>query len=177
MSESSTPRVITRRAKSKTVDVVTMPDVLDGAEQKPSQPQRSPKKVISKSMSRASLSGTESGSIKGRRPPSKVRTDDDAGSRSDGSARPPPPPRPMTEAEKEVEEKILLVLQNSIDKVKQAVIDKQVIFGKLQAELMRMLRVFQKLEALGDKPVVDSVEADANVSIPTFHMVLSCANS
>jgi hypothetical protein len=176
MSESSTPRVITRRAKSKTVDVVTMPDVLDGAEQQPPQQppqQRSPKKVISKSISRASLSGAESGSIKGRRPPSKVRPVEDVGSKSDVPARPPPPPRPMTDAEREVEDKILQVIQNSIDKVKQAVTDKQVIFGKLQAELMRMLRVFQKLESLGDKPVVDAVEADANVSSPFYLMTLS----
>jgi hypothetical protein len=147
-----------------------MPDVLDGADQQQQQQQQpiSPKKVLKKSLSRISLAGSEAGNAKGRRTSSKPRKneqDNAAGPEQDkkAPATKAATSKPKSQAEIDEENKMCSVIQNAIDKIKSSLTDKQIIFGKLQLELMRMLRVFEKLQTLGSASVVDSIEAEQNV--------------
>ena len=176
MSETSIKRATTRRAKSKT-GPGTMPDVLDGAD--PQQQPISPKKVLKKSLSRVSLAGSEAGNAKGRRTSSKPRKNEqdvEAGPEQDNkvpASAKVPAAKARSPAEIEAEEKTCLVFQNAIDKIKCSITDKQIIFGKLQAELMRMLRVFEKLQTLGTASVVDSIEAEQNVRFFGIKIIFS----
>jgi phage-related minor tail protein len=157
MSDASTLRSgVGRRAKSK-----TMPDVIDDVQQK------SPKKMVSKSSSKLNLLAKDS-SVKSRRQSSKTRQEEIAAQKSEQESAKiqarPSAARPMTEAEREKEEKVLQVFQTAIDQVKEAIVDKQIIFGKLKAELTRMMRVFEKLHALGASASVDAIETEQTVS-------------
>ena len=55
--------------------------------------------------------------------------------------------------------------QTQIDKIKLSIIDKQVIFGKLKAEIIRMLRVFQKLQTMATTAVEDTDEVEQTVMV------------
>ena len=151
---------VVRRAKSK-----TMPDVVDVAQPK------SPKKTVAKSPSKSNLLANDSG-VKSRRQSSKVRQEEIAAQKSENESAKiqarPSAARPMTEAEREREEKVVLVFQTAIDKVKESIVDKEIIFGKLKAELTRMMRVFEKLQSIGAAAVVDATEVEQTVSCYVF---------
>ena len=72
--------------------------------------------------------------------------------------------RPMTEAEKEREEKVVQVFQTQIEQIKSAIRDKEIIFGKLQAEIIRMLRVFEKVQNMSNVKEVEAEDIEQAVS-------------
>ena len=85
--------------------------------------------------------------------------------------------RPMTEAEKEREEKVVQVFQAQIDQIKSAIRDKEIIFGKLKAEILRMLRVFEKVQNLSNTKEVEAEDIEQTVNTFSINFFLKFAQA
>lgn len=85
-------------------------------------------------------------------------------SQDETAPKPKQPSRKLTKKEEDMEKAVCSALEAKIGELKKSLTDKQVIFNKLSAEMIRMLGVFERLKKMGETRGTEIVEAEQSVS-------------